>query len=185
MSDESAGPRGSLLPIPQDPEGDEGDEAAPGSTAALRAEIASLRGKAALVETTAGGWDEGKEAAPAGDWTPRRIGASPPVPLVSLRDGAALAILAACAVPVELIAGGDGTSLREAWRRFLHSTVQPVGCIIAVELGRKLDVDVQLGFDGLFASDLAGRARAFQSMVGAGMDVGKAAALAGLMEADA
>ena len=167
MSDESAGPRGSLLPIPQDPEGDEADEAAPGSTAALRAEIASLRGKAALVETTAGGWDEGKDAAPGGDWTPRRIGASPPAPLVSLRDGAALAILAACAVPVELIAGGDGTSLREAWRRFLHSTVQPVGRIIAVELGRKLDVDVQLGF------------------VGAGMATDKAAALAGLMEADA
>ena len=34
----------------------------------------------------------------------------------------------------------------------------------------------------MFASDLSGRARAFQSMVGGGMDVQKAAALAGLME---
>jgi hypothetical protein len=37
----------------------------------------------------------------------------------------------------------------------------------------------------MFASDLSGRARAFQSMVGGGMDVSKAAALAGLMDADA
>ena len=35
------------------------------------------------------------------------------------------------------------------------------------------------------AADLSGRARAFQSMVGAGMDAAKAAGLAGLMEAEA
>ena len=40
---------------------------------------------------------------------------------------------------------------------------------------------MSLSFDRLFASDLTGRARAFQSMVGAGMPVEKAASLAGLM----
>ena len=34
------------------------------------------------------------------------------------------------------------------------------------------------------ATTLAGRARAFQSMVGGGMDVSKAAGLAGLMEVE-
>ena len=37
---------------------------------------------------------------------------------------------------------------------------------------------------GLRASDLSGRARVFQSMVGGGMDVTKAASLAGLMDAE-
>lgn len=45
-------------------------------------------------------------------------------------------------------------------------------------------MDVSFSFDRLFASDLQGRARAFQSMVGGGMDPGKAAGLAGLMEAE-
>ena len=156
----------------------------PASTAALRTTIGALRGKAALVPTTSGGWGDADEAPGRGavDWAVRRLGASPGAPLVSLRDGAALAILAACGVPVELVNGGDGTALREAWRRFLHSTVQPLAGVLAVELTRKLDVDVGLSFDGLFASDLSGRARAFQSLVGGGMDVGRAAALAGLME---
>ena len=38
-----------------------------------------------------------------------------------------------------------------------------------------------LGWDALKASDIGGRARAFQSLVGAGMDVAKAAAQAGVL----
>ena len=44
---------------------------------------------------------------------------------------------------------------------------------------------MQLNFDSLMASDISGRARAFQSMVGGGLDVAKAAALSGLMTAEA
>ena len=36
----------------------------------------------------------------------------------------------------------------------------------------------------VIASDISGRARAFQSLVKGGMDVSKAAALAGLMESE-
>ena len=50
-----------------------------------------------------------------------------------------------------------------------------------MELSAKLDTEVTLSFDALYASDITGRARAFQSMVGGGMDVAKAAALSGLM----
>ena len=53
--------------------------------------------------------------------------------------------------------------------------------MFAEELSSKLDRTITLNFDRLFAADLSGRARAFQSMVGGGMDVSKAAALAGLM----
>ena len=41
-----------------------------------------------------------------------------------------------------------------------------------------------LGLSDLFAHDLAGRARAFQSMVGGGMEVSKVAAMSGLMEGE-
>ncbi len=188
LGDEAAGPRGNLIPVPDDPDADaEDDDDNPESTTALRAVITALRGKTALVPTMVGGWGDDAEGPRQGtrDWDVRRLGAAPGQPLVSLRDGAALAILAACGVPVELVNGGDGTSLREAWRRFLHSTVQPLGDILAVELARKLDTPgLALSFDGLFASDLSGRARAFQSMVGGGMDPARAAGLAGLMEAE-
>ena len=59
--------------------------------------------------------------------------------------------------------------------------IAPLGRIVADELTRKLEVDVVLTWDELRASDLAGRAQAFQSMVGGGMDPAKAAGLAGLM----
>ena len=44
--------------------------------------------------------------------------------------------------------------------------------------------ELAFSFDRLFASDLSGRARAFQSMVGGGMPVDRAAALAGLLDPD-
>ena len=56
--------------------------------------------------------------------------------------------------------------------------------MLAAELSAKLEAEIKLGFSGRFAADLAGRARAFQSMVGAGMDRAKAAGLVGLMEVE-
>ena len=53
--------------------------------------------------------------------------------------------------------------------------------LVELELSDKLDTEVTLSFDALYASDITGRARAFQSMVGGGMDVAKAAALSRLM----
>ncbi len=55
--------------------------------------------------------------------------------------------------------------------------------MVESELRRVFDApELVLNFDELFASDLSGRARAFQSMVGAGMPLPEAAALAGLMQ---
>ena len=89
---------------------------------------------------------------------------------------------AACGVPAVLFdGGGDAAAKREGWRLFLHGSVQPLATILAVELGAKLDAPrLALTFDRLFASDLQGRARAYQSMVKAGMDRSRAATLAGL-----
>ena len=183
IADEAGGTRGHVLPVPQGPEGDEVD--ADGNPvdplADLRKDIAALRGKTALVETSAAGWGEGTLAAPRADWKPQRIGAAPPVSLATLRTDSAQAVLAACGVSADLFTHGDAAGQRESWRRFLHGSVSPLAELLAVELADKLDTPgLALGFDRLFASDVSGRARAFQSLTGGGMEAERAAALAGL-----
>ena len=178
LADEAGGPTGHVLPVPQGPES-EGDA---DPLADLRADIAALRGRTALVETAAGGWGEGAAAAPAHDWRTARIGAAPGAPLVGLHDSSARAVLAACGVPSALFdAGTDASGRREAWRQFLHGSLQPLAALVAEELAGKLEAPgLTLGFDRLMASDLQGRARAFQSLTGGGLAAERAAALAGL-----
>ena len=177
IADEAGGTRGYLLPIPQGPDTD--DDTDP--LAGLRKDIATLRGRTVLTETTSAGWGEGQMAAPVADWRPQRIGANPPASLATLRTDSAMAVLAACGVSSDLFVHGDAAGQRESWRRFLHGSVQPLGDLLAAELGDKLDVPgLRLTFDRLMASDLSGRARAFGSLVQGGMDKDRAARLAGL-----
>ena len=61
-------------------------------------------------------------------------------------------------------------------------SLQALGDLLAGELPAKLEVPgLRIGFDRLFASDLQGRARAFQSLTGGGMEADRAATLAGLV----
>ena len=92
----------------------------------------------------------------------------------------------ACGVPGALLtADADGTSQREALRRWVHCHVAPMGRIVASELADKLDLPgLQFDFAGLYGSDLVGRASAFKRMVEGGMAVSEAVALAGLVAAD-
>ena len=173
LTHEVSGPVGNVLPLPHK-----------GSVTQLQADIDKLAGKTVLVESTAGGFGD-KEAAPKMDWQSRRVGANPPESMIGLRKDVQASILAACGCPGSLLERSDGTLAREEMRRFLHSTISPVARVVADELAVKLDTPgLAFDFKELFASDLSGRARAFQSMVGGGMDVGKAAALAGLMVDD-
>ena len=94
-------------------------------------------------------------------------------------------VYSACGIPLSVVTEAEGTGQREGFRRLLHSTVVPLGRIVAEELSAKFEADISLSFDSLFAADLSGRARAFQSLVGGGMDTTKAAGLAGLMEMEA
>ena len=173
LSQETSGSVGYLLPIPADGT----DE----SIASFKADLKNLNGKTSVVETTAGGWGEGRIAAPRQDYVPQRIGPNPPPSMPAVHAAIQNAVLASCGVPIELVVAADGTGQREAWRRFMHGTLQPLSLILATELTRALGRGVTLTFDRLFASDIAGRARAFQSMVGSGMDLQQASALSGLM----
>ena len=118
---------------------------------------------------------------PASRWAPQVIRADPADSMVALRSDAARDVLGACGIPPELSAVATGTGAREAWRRFLWGTVNPLARQVAAELALKLDMpQLILRFDDLGASDLTGRARAYSSMVRAGMPPAEAAALTGL-----
>ena len=182
LADEAGGTRGHVLPVPVGPDADGDADDTNDPNKQLRTDIASLRGSTVMVESTAAGWSEGATAAPRLDWKAQRLGAAPPAPLVDLRSQSARAVLAACGISPGLFeAGGDAAGKREAWRLFLHGAVAPIAALLADELAVKLDVPgLRLSFDRLFASDLSGRARAFQSLTGGGMEAERAAELAGL-----
>ena len=102
-----------------------------------------------------------------------------------MHDIATLEVLAAFGLNPALFSASDGTASREGWRQALHGLIMPLARLCEEEIRVKLDApDVSMKFDRLSASDISGRARAFQSMVGGGMDVAQAAALAGLMVQD-
>ena len=130
----------------------------------LKREIATLRGRVGLVETTAAGYGEGRAAAPSQDWQPRRVGADPPDSLPTLRDAVEATVLACCGIPPDLARPGGRT--RESYRQFLHASVEPLAALVAAELADKLGAPVALSFRRLEAADVTGRARAWRSLVG-------------------
>ena len=183
LGEESGAPVGSFIPIPdqQDPAPDEDDDDNHDPLAQLKLDVRAAKGRQMLVESMMAGWGVGGGGAPRGDFRSERFGSNPPQAVINLMDRSALAVLNACGVPVALATDADGTSQRESWRRFVMGSVEPIAKIVAEELSRKLDTDVQFDFGGLWAHDLAGRASAFKGMVAAGMEIDRAAALSGLM----
>ena len=114
-----------------------------------------------------------------------RFGAEPPAALVNLADYASREVIAAVGLHSGLWGGAGGAAtVREAWRLALFGVLSPLGRLAETELRSKLDSDVTLNWQELRASDLSGRARAFQSMVTAGMEVSQAVSIAGLMVDD-
>lgn len=186
LGQELAGQVGRLLAVPRDPSkrlDKDGNEIDP--LEKITEALKKLSGRVAIVETTAAGWGEGRGAAPRQDWKAERIGADPPATLATLREQISEALANANGVPPSLLRGQiDGTAQRESWRRFLHGSIAPAGALVEAELSAKLEERVKLSFDGLFASDLSGRARAFQSMVKAGLKIEQAAIKSGLTMED-
>ena len=170
LADESSGPRGHLLGLPVD-----GEDA---TITQLKADLNKLSGKTAILETgdyggTAGGGMVTLKA--------ERLGPEPTAALVELFKISREDVLAACGVNPSLVTDAQGTAQREAYRQFLFGTVAPLGKLVAAELSEKLDTQVRLDWQELRASDIAGRARAFGTLVGGGMDLAQAAAISGVL----
>lgn len=168
LAAEGAGPVGWLLSVPNVER-----------AAALRTEIANLRGRVALVETTAGGWGEGGAPRGGGEYPARRLGPTFAQDEVAARGAVERSVVGACGIPPALAglsSGGDDS--RESWRQFVFSTLRPVTRLIEGERQR-IGLAAPISFDRLAASDLSARSRAFASLTGAGMAADRAATLAG------
>ena len=172
LAEESSGSTGRLLGIPVD-----GGDA---TVAALKADIRDARGRTALIET--GDWGNAGDSKV--DLQTERFGPEPPSSLVELVSVASQEIYAACGFNAALWGGSQAASVREAWRLALFGVLSPLGKMVEAELRDKLEDTVTLSWQELRASDLSGRARAFQSMVGGGMAVAEAVSVAGLMVED-
>ena len=168
LANESSGPVGSIFLTPRD-----GDEA---TMTSLRGDIGKARGQLLLMES--GDW--GDSGAQVMDGQAKRFGATPPPGLVSLQSTATAEIISACGFNPSLFLTGPAAAIREAWRLALFGVVAPLGRKVAAELSAKLG-PVEIGWGELKASDLSGRARSFQSMVGGGMSVEDAATNADLV----
>ena len=187
LSAEAQGASGYLLPVPE-----AGASSGAGTDddphidplRQLRSDLVGKSGKLHLVETMAAGFGDGTPSAPRSDWTQKRYGVDVPEAVAELRRHAQSAVMRACQVPEALFNDADGTSQREAWRRFAMGPLAGLAAVIEAEVSEKLMTSVKLDFSGLWAHDLAGRAASFSKMVAGNMDVNKAAALSGLMHDD-
>ena len=179
LADEVSGPLAQMLAIPSDG----GDDSDDDPLKMLRADIRGARGKALLVETSAAGWGEGKSAAPQRDWKPTRLGPMPPESLATIQKQSFEHVLASCGTPPSLYVDSDGTSQREAVRRWHLGTVLPLARILEHELTEKLETGVRLKFDN-YPMDLAGRAMSFQKLVAGGVPAMDALSVTGLLADD-
>ena len=170
LADESSGPRGSFLALPVDGK----DQ----TLAGMKTDIRTARGSMLTVE--AGDWDNPGDGR-ATQYAQQRFGAQIPDAMVTLQQRASQEVMGACGVSVALFDNSDGTSKREAYRQALHSTISPLGKLVQAELSRKLEADITITWAELRAADIAGRARAFQSLVGGGLDIAAAAAASGIL----
>ena len=158
LANEASGLTGYVIPMPQDGGAANLDK--------LRADIRDAKGGTTLAETTSAGYGEGRAAAPAADWQPRRIGMNVPAANVQLRSDVEACILAIHGVSPSLVqTNSDGTAQREAWRRFVFGTIEPMSRVVASELAAKLESPgVRLDFTDLRAEDIAGRSRSYLAL---------------------
>lgn len=146
----------------------------------LRRDLAVAEGNVLLTETGNVGHGQGMRGAPQVDWQLRRFGAQVPESNIALRSDIALDIISALGIPAPLYHGTDGVSAREAYRLLLVTTLTPIAELIVTELERKLETSISIGFRRLHAADIQSRARAFGTMVAAGVDEEVAMSVSGL-----
>ena len=161
LANEAGGPVAQLVPIPMD--GGDGADEGTDPLSGLKADIKDAKGAALLVETTAGGWQEGRVAAPTSDWKQQRLGPMPPETMVRLAESAFARSLAAAGCSPSLFNDADGTSKREALRQWHMGVVRPLARMLESELSEKFGVPITLKFDN-YPMDMVSRAQVFSKL---------------------
>ena len=179
---EAGGAVAQLIALPSGFAGSDPDANPDNPANTLTAAIRGAKGRTLLPETTADAYGDGAAKPPRRDWDPARLGADPPMGLVTLRAHVENTVLSCFGIGAPLGPAGvnDGTAQREAARRLWTLTIQPLAGRIAEELSRVLDRPVSLDFgrpSGM--ADLAARARAVGGLTKAGLSTDDALFLAG------
>ena len=132
-------------------------------------DVKNLRGSVAFPETTSTGAGFGEAAAPRRDWQPIEMRPAFDQGIVQARESAAVGIATVFGVPPILLSNrGDGQANREAWRVFVAGAVNPLAKVISEEILAKVGPNAISTAD-LSATDIQGRARAYRSLIDAGM----------------
>ena len=142
----------------------------------LRSDFQNQDYQVAFPTTTAAGHGAGRSSAPLTDWKPQRLKSEPDESLVGLCKDVPGQIGVLYGIPNVLTSGsGSETQTREAFRRFVLTAIEPLARIVSRELTRVFEVPVELDLSELAHADIAGRARAFKALTGAGMSPSDAA----------
>ena len=168
LADEAGRPRGSFLPLPAPKEGD-----------SLEVRIKAAAG--AMLGVEAGDWDHEQGGQNTARYQERRFGADPPAGLVTLHERGFDEVVASVGLTGMFSPRTDGAGRREAYRQALHSVIAPLGRTVGAELTLKLEMPVTLDWRELRSGDIAGRARAFSSLVAGGMSLADSAAASGIL----
>ena len=172
MSEEANSRTGYLLPH---------RDLSPDQLAALKADLGSISGNVALIHSQAAAYDSRGQAGGSADWTPRRFGADIPAGNIQARREVAQDTVAALGVPPAMLAADTGTASQESYRQFALTTLQPLGDILAHELADKMErPGLMVRFDRVAASDVVRRSKAYQTLLDAKIEPGRAARLAGV-----
>ena len=155
-----------------------------GITSEQRGDVGSLIAQGGVVAVSGAPLGSKEKAYGLGAGT---IGGNYSVPGVTLHGQLAKIVSAGLGVPPDLIlGGGDGAAQRESFRRFAAATIAPLLGIVRAEWQAKI-APLQIGLDGLRASDETVRARAVGSratavgrLVASGVPLNQALALAGV-----
>ncbi len=174
LVEELATPTAHILPIPGD--------GASATLDGLRADVAGAKGAAiVLPSTTAAPYDDEGMRGTRKEWEAKRLGPMIPSEMRTLWQDVLEQVGQASGIPPSLFRNNaDGTSQREAYRRWIMASVEPVAEGIAMEASLRLEEEVAFDFTRLWAHDLAGRAKAFQSLTAAGIEADRAMRISGL-----
>ena len=155
-------PTKQIIPIPQ------GAQAAGKN---LREDIENPAYNTAFPTTTAGGFGAGRTSAPLTDWKVSRLKSEPDEGLVQLCRDIPGQVGVLYGIPTVMSSGtGSESIVREAFRRFVLTAIEPLALIVSRELTRVFEVP----------ADIAGRARAFKALVGSGVSAKDAALFTGV-----
>ena len=97
----------------------------------------------------------------------------------SLRKELNRDLLISMGIPESLWTGAEGSGLREAYRQLGTSLLEPLAMVVQGEIFGKLDIEPDISFERLMATDLS-RGRALKQFVDSGVPLKQALELVGL-----